>query len=133
MALKTLTSLIDQARSLTDKTTLAKWVRDQAKYAPNNPAIRDMTNFVPGTEHPVWMSYTLTGSGITFDISCDGSDSQGVAGIIVQALSGLTAREIRQTDFSEFRDIARYLNNRQQRTLNAMLNRIKDIIGDPHG
>ena len=87
-------------------------------------------NFVPGTEHPVWMSYSSTPRGITFDISCDGADSQGVAGIIVQALSGLTAREIRAIDFSEFRDIARYLNNRQQRTLNAMLNRIKDTIGD---
>jgi len=129
MALKTLTSLIEQAKAITDQTSLAKWVRAQGKSAPNNKTIRDMKNFVPGTEHPVWMTYTITHTGVTFDISCDGSDSQGVAGIIVQALEGLTAREIRAIDFSEFRDIARYLNNRQQRTLNAMLNQIKDTIG----
>ena len=128
MALKTLTSVIEQARAITDQTSLAKWIRDQAQYAPNNRSIRDMSNFVPGTEHPVWMSYNITGTGVTFDISCDGTDSQGVAGIIVQALEGLTAREIRAIDFSEFRDIARYLNNRQQRTLNALLNCVKDII-----
>ena len=73
---------------------------------------------------------TLTGRGIKFSINTEGSDSQGVAGIVVQALNGLTAREIRSVDFSEFRDIARYLNNRQQRTLNAILNNIKNIIGD---
>ena len=130
MALKTLTTIIEQAKQQTDKTSLAKWVRDQGRNVPNNKSIRNMSNFVAGTEHPVWMSYNLSGSSITFDISCDGSDTQGVAGIIIQALEGLTAREIRVIDFSEFRDIARYLNNRQQRTLNAMLNRIKDTIGD---
>ena len=129
MALKTLTSLIEQAKAITDQTTLAKWVRDQGRKVPNNKSIRNMSNFVPGTEHPVWMAYTVTGTGVVFDISCDGTDSQGVAGIIVQALEGLTAREIRAIDFSEFREIARYLNNRQQRTLNAMLNQIKDTIG----
>ena len=61
-------------------------------------------------------------------ISSDGTDSQGVAGIIVQALHGLNVAEIRSVDFSEFREIARYLNNRQQRTLNAILNKIKDTI-----
>ena len=130
MALQTLTNLIDQAKTITDQTSLAKWVRDQAQYAPNNRSIRDMSNFVPGCEHPVWMAYVSTSQGINFDISCDGTDSQGVAGIVVQALNNLTAREIRAIDFSEFKDIARYLNNRQQRTLNAMLNRIKDTIGD---
>ena len=130
MALNTLTTIIEQAKQQTDKTSLAKWVRDQGRNVPNNKSIRNMCNFVAGTEHPVWMAYNLTGSRITFDISCDGADTQGVAGIIIQALEGLTAQEIRVIDFSEFRDIARYLNNRQQRTLNAMLNRIKDIIGD---
>lgn len=77
------------------------------------------------------MDYEVSESGINFMISADGIDSQGVAGIVVQALNGLNAHEIRNLNFSEFRDIARYLNNRQQRTLNAMLNRIKDTIGDP--
>jgi len=129
MALKTLTSLIAEAKTLTTRDLQAAWVRSQSKHAPNDLSIRDMRNFVPGCEHPVWMSYVLTERGIKFAISCDGSDSQGVAGIIVRALNGLTALEIRSLDFSEFRDIARYLNNRQQRTLNAMLNRIKDTIG----
>jgi sulfur transfer protein SufE len=129
MALKTLEKIITQAKVLTTRDAQAVWVRSQAKHAPNDLTIRDMPNFVPGCEHPVWMSYVLTERGIKFAICCDGSDSQGVAGIIVQALNGLTAQEIRALDFSEFRDIARYLNNRQQRTLNAMLNRIKDTIG----
>ena len=130
MALHNLKSLIDQAKEIPDRDRLAQWIRDQGKHAPNNTSIRDIKNFVPGCEHPVWIAYTVKGSGVTFDISCDGSDSQGVAGIVVQALGGLTAREIRAIDFSEFRDIARYLNNRQQRTLNAILNKIKNIIGD---
>ncbi|MCP4832647.1 MAG: SufE family protein [Gammaproteobacteria bacterium] len=131
MALLTLTAIIDQAKKIPDRDNLAQWIRDQGKYAPNNTSIRDMKNFVPGCEHPVWISYTLNGSGVNFDISCDGADSQGVAGIVVQALGGLTARETRAINFAEFREIARYLNNRQQRTLNAILNKIKDTIGDP--
>jgi sulfur transfer protein SufE len=130
MALHNLKSLIDQAKEIPDRDRLARWIRDQGKHAPNNTSNRNIKNFVPGCEHPVWISYTVKGSGVTFDISCDGSDSQGVAGIVVQALGGLTAREIRAIDFSEFREIARYLNNRQQRTLNAILNKIKDTIGD---
>ena len=115
---------------LTDRDSLAMWIRSQSKYAPKDQIIRDMSKFVPGCEHPTWLDYTLTERGISFTISTEGSDSQGVAGIVVQALSGMTAREIRSVDFSEFRDIARYLNNRQQRTLNAILNKIKNIIGD---
>ena len=130
MALKTLTDLIEHAKTLPTRDAQAQWVRSQGKYAPNDRSIRDMKNFVPGCEHPVWMSYNNASDNITFTLSCDGADSQGVAGVIVQALSGLTVKEIRVIDFSEFRDIARYLNNRQQRTLNAMLNRIKDIIGE---
>lgn len=130
MAIRTLTLLTEQAQKLSSRDSLASWIREQGKFAPNRKEIRDMKNFVPGCEHPTWMSYDLTPKGIKFTISCDGSDSQGVAGIIVQALNGLTAREIRQLDFSEFREIAKRLNNRQQRTLNAMLNRIKDTIGD---
>ena len=130
MALQTLTSMIAEAKTLTTRDAQAAWVRSLAKRAPNDMSIRDMSNFVPGCEHPVWMSYELTNHGIKFAMCCDGTDSQGVAGIVVEALNGLTAREIRAIDFSEFRDIARYLNNRQQRTLNAMLNRIKDTIGD---
>ena len=129
MALKTLTDLIDHARTLTTPDSQAQWVRSLSKHAPNDRSIRDMRNLVAGCEHLVWMSYVLTERGIKFAISCDGTDSQGVAGIIVCALNGLTAQEIRALDFSEFRDIARYLNNRQQRTLNSMLNRIKDTIG----
>ena len=129
MALKTLTSLVDQAKALTTPDAQASWVRAQSRHAPNDRSIRDMKNFVPGCEHPTWIAYVLTERGIMFTISCDGSDSHGVAGIVTQALNRLTAQEIRATDFSEFRDIARYLNNRQQRTLNAMLNYIKDIIG----
>ena len=131
MALKTLTSLIDQAKALDTPDAQYAWVRSHAKYAPVNHGIKNMANFVPGCEHPAWLSYTLTESGVRFGITSDGADTRGVAGIVVQALNGLTAQEIRATDFSEFRDIARYLNNRQQRTLNAMLNRIKDIIGEP--
>ena len=121
---------MDEARAITDQTSLAKWVRSQSKHAPQNSDARDMTNYVPGTEHPTWMSYTMTERGVVFSISTDGADTLGVAGIVVRALNGLTAQEIRATDFSEFRDIARYLNNRQQRTLNALLNQIKSIIGD---
>jgi sulfur transfer protein SufE len=89
-----------------------------------------MKNFVPGCEHPAWFKCDLVGTQAKFSFSCDGVDTQGVGGIIMQSLTGLTVKEIRSIDFSEFRDIARYLNNRQQRSLNAMLNRIKDIIGD---
>ena len=128
MALKTLTALTDQTKKLESQDSLAQWVRAQAKFAPKNLSIKNMKNFVPGCEHPVWIDYTITGQGIKFGFYCDGTDSQGVAGIVVQALNGLTAQEIRATDFSEFREIARYLNNRQQRTLNAILNRIKEII-----
>ena len=130
MALQTLTSLIDQAKTITDQTSLSKWVRDQAQYAPNNRSIRDMSNFVPGCEHPTWLKCDLVATQAKFSFSCDGVDTQGVGGIIMQSLTGLTVKEIRSIDFSEFRDLARYLNNRQQRSLNAMLNRIKDIIGD---
>ena len=130
MALKNLTALTKEAKMLTDRDALAMWIRSQSKYAPKDQIIRDMSKFVPGCEHPTWLDYTLTERGISFTISTEGSDSQGVAGIVVQALSGMTAREIRSVDFSEFRDIARYLNNRQQRTLNAILNKIKNIIGD---
>ena len=133
MALKTLTSLIAEARELPNPEAQAVWLRNKRRLAPDDKSIRDMKNFVPGCEHPVWLSYNLQHNSIEFRFSCDHIDSQGVAGIIVEALSGLNAKEIRNTDFSEFRDIARYLNNRQQRTLNAMLNRIKDIIGEPHG
>ena len=130
MALNNLTALTKEAKLLTDRDALAMWIRSQSKYAPKDQTIRDMSKFVPGCEHPTWLDYTLTERGISFTISTEGSDSQGVAGIVVQALSGMTAREIRSVDFSEFRDIARYLNNRQQRTLNAILNKIKNIIGD---
>lgn len=130
MALKTLSDLISEAKTLTSRDAQAAWVRSLCKHAPNDQSIRDMSNFVAGCEHPVWIDYVLVENGIRFSISCDGTDSQGVAGLVVKALNGLTAQEIRNLDFSEFRDIARYLNNRQQRTLNAMLNHIKDIIGD---
>lgn len=133
MALKTLTSLIAEAKALPDREAQAVWLRQKRTNAPDDKSIRDMKNFVPGCEHPVWLSYNLHHRHIEFRFSCDHIDSQGVAGIIVEALSGLSASDIRSTNFSEFRDIARYLNNRQQRTLNAMLNRIKDIIGEPHG
>ena len=130
MTLKTLTTLIDTAKALATPDAQYAWLRSYARYAPVNQGIKTMTNFVPGCEHPAWMSYTITDRGVKFGITSDGADTRGVAGIVVQALNGLTAQEIRATDFSEFRDIARYLNNRQQRTLNAMLNRIKDIIGE---
>ena len=130
MALKTLTDLTAQAKQLPNTVAQAEWVRRQSKHSPNDKSIRDMRNFVPGCEHPTWIDYILIEHGIKFSISSDGTDSQGVAGIVVQALNGLTAQEIRATDFSEFREIARYLNNRQQRTMNAILNYIKDIIGN---
>lgn len=130
MALKTLTDMLSEAKALTSQEAQSAWVRSQSKHAPNDRSIRDMRNFVPGCEHPTWIAFVLTERGINFTMSSDGADSQGVAGIVVQALNGLTAQEIRNTDFSEFRDVARYLNNRQQRTLNAMLNHIKDIIGE---
>ena len=130
MALQTLTSLISEARELTTLEAQALWVRDKARVAHNNRGIRSMENFVPGCEHPAWMMCEVTDNKARFSFSTDGIDSQGVCGIIIEALTGLTIKEIRVIDFSEFRDIARYLNNRQQRTLNAMLNRIKHTLGD---
>ena len=129
MALKTLTDLMDEAKTLRSQDAQSAWVRGLSKYAPNDRSIRDMKNFVAGCEHPTWIDYLLIEHGIKFSISSDGTDSQGVAGLVVRTLNGLTAQEIRATDFSEFRDIARYLNNKQQRTLNAILNHIKEIIG----
>ena len=130
MALQTLTSLISEARELTTLEAQALWVRDKARVAHNNRGIRSMENFVPGCEHPAWMMCEVTDNKARFIFSTDGIDGQGVCGIIIEALTGLTIKEIRVIDFSEFRDIARYLNNRQQRTLNAMLNRIKHTLGD---
>ena len=130
MALKTLTSLIAEARELPSQEAQAVWLRSKAKLALNNRSIRTMENFVPGCEHPAWMMCEVTDNKARFSFRTDGIDSQGVCGIIIEALTGLTIKEIRVIDFSEFRDIARYLNNRQQRTLNAMLNRIKHTLGD---
>ena len=128
MALNTLTELISEASKLHSQASQATWVRHQSIHASSNNSIRSMKNFVPGCEHPTWLAFSATESGIKFMISSDGTDSRGVAGIIVQALHGLNVAEIRSVDFSEFREIARYLNNRQQRTLNAILNTIKDTI-----
>jgi sulfur transfer protein SufE len=131
MELINLNKLVEHAKTLTTPDAQAVWVRAQSKYCSASSIVKDMSKFVPGCEHPTWMDYEVSESGINFMISADGSDSQGVAGIVVQALNGLNVQEIRNLNFSEFRNIARYLNNRQQRTLNAMLNRIKDTIGDP--
>lgn len=122
--------MIAEARELPTPEAQAIWLRGKAKFATDNRSIRTMDNFVPGCEHPAWFKCDLVGTQAKFSFSCDGVDTQGVGGIIMQSLTGLTVKEIRSIDFSEFRDIARYLNNRQQRSLNAMLNRIKDIIGD---
>lgn len=128
MALKTLTSLIAEARELPTPESQNLWLRDKARVAHNNRDIRTMENFVPGCEHPAWMMCDVMGNKAKFSFSTDGLDTQGVAGIVIEALTGLTVTEIRNLDFSEFRDIARYMNNRQQRTLNALLNCVKDII-----
>lgn len=128
MALKTLTSLIAEARELPTTEAQALWVRGKAKIAHNNRTIRTMENFVPGCEHPAWMMCDVMGNKAMFSFSTDGLDTQGVAGIVMEALTGLNVTEIRALDFSEFRDIARYMNNRQQRTLNALLNCVKDIV-----
>jgi sulfur transfer protein SufE len=115
MELVNLNKLVEHAKTLTTPDAQAVWVRAQSKYCSASSIVKDMSKFVPGCEHPTWMDYEVSESGINFMISAD----------------GLNAHEIRNLNFSEFRDIARYLNNRQQRTLNAMLNRIKDTIGDP--
>ena len=128
MALITLTSLIAEARSLPTPESQAQWVRSKARFALDNRSIRSMENFVPGCEYPTWINCDMVATQAKFSFSCDGVDTQGVGGIIMQSLTGLTIKDIRAIDFSEFRDIARYLNNRQQRTLNAMLNKIKDTI-----
>ena len=133
MELKTLNTIKEELKQLPDTQSQTQWVRAQCRHVPNDRSIRQMPNFVPGTEHPAWISYEIMPHGVKFTMSSDSNDTQGVAGIVVRALDGLTAKEIRSINFSEFRDIARYLNNRQQRTLNALLNRIKDIIGEPHG
>jgi sulfur transfer protein SufE len=130
MTMITLTTLIAEARELPTPESQTQWVRSKAKFALDNRSIRSMENFVPGCEHPTWFKCDLVGAQVKFSFSCDGVDTQGVGGIIMESLTGMTVKQIRSIDFSEFRDIARYLNNRQQRTLNAMLNRIKDIIGD---
>ena len=128
MALKTLTSLIAEARELPTPETQALWLRGKAKLAIDNRSIRTMENFVPGCEHPAWLRCDVVGNQARFSFSCDGIDTQGVGGIIMQALTGLNVTEIRSLDFAEFRDLARYMNNRQQRTLNALLNCVKEII-----
>ena len=120
--------MIREARELPTPEAQAQWVRGKAKLAHNNKTIRTMENFVPGCEHPAWMSCDVIGNKAMFSFSTDGLDTQGVAGIVIEALTGLTVTEIRSLDFSEFRDIARYMNNRQQRTLNALLNCVKDLI-----
>lgn len=130
MALKTLKNLISEAQELTTPEAQAEWIRRLSRVTRASQAHTDMTNFVPGCEHPTWLSYELNDQGVVFAITSKHPDSQGVAGIVTLALDGLTVQEIRLLNFSEFRDIARYLNNRQQRTLNALLNRIKDLIGD---
>ena len=122
--------MIAEARELPTPEAQAIWLRGKAKFATDNRSIRTMDNFVPGCEHPAWFKCDLVGTQAKFSFSCDGVDTQGVGGIIMQSLTGLTVKEIRSIDFSEFRDIARYLNNRQQRTLNAMLNRVKHTLGD---
>ena len=120
--------MIREARELPTREAQAVWLRGKAKIAHNNKSIRTMENFVPGCEHPAWMSCDVIGNKAMFSFSTDGPDTQGVAGIVIEALTGLTVTEIRNLDFSEFRDIARYMNNRQQRTLNALLNCVKDLI-----
>jgi len=120
--------MIREARELPTPEAQSQWVRGKAKLAHNNRTIRTMENFVPGCEHPAWMSCDVIGNKAMFSFSTDGPDTQGVAGIVIEALTGLTVTEIRSLDFSEFRDIARYMNNRQQRTLNALLNCVKDLI-----
>ena len=120
--------MIAEARELPTTEAQAQWVRGKAKQARNNRAIRTMENFVPGCEHPAWMMCEVMGNRAKFSFSTDGADTQGVAGIVIEALTGLNVTEIRALDFSEFRDIARYMNNRQQRTLNALLNCVKDIV-----
>ena len=99
MALKTLTSLIAEARELPTPVSQAQWVRSKAKHALDNRSIRTMENFVPGCEHPAWLKCDLSDTQANFSFSCDGVDSQGVAGIVIEALTGLTIKEIRHIDF----------------------------------
>lgn len=101
--------------------------KDLAK--KKNFNIRQQENFVNGCQSQVWIRGQQTDNKWSFLFETDTYMIYGIGKIVLDTFNNLSAEEIKNITFHNFKPVAAVLSSQRQRGLQAIINKIHTIVG----
>lgn len=93
---------------------------------------RTPQSVVVGCQSQVWVTGIEKPTGWEFILDSDSYMVRGLGIIICSCLSGLTAQELDQVGFYDFREIAKHFSQQRKQGMQAIINKCKHISrGNP--
>ena len=88
---------------------------------------RDAKNFVHGCQSQVWVEGEEQPTGWEFKLDSDSYMVKGIGNVLCRCMSGMTAEEIEQITFYDFRDLTQYFSQQRKQGMQAVINKCKQI------
>ena len=88
---------------------------------------RDAKNFVHGCQSQVWVEGDEQPTGCEFKLDSDSYMVKGIGNVLCRCMSGMTAEEIDQITFYDFRDLTQYFSQQRKQGMQAVINKCKQI------
>lgn len=131
MAVNHLTQYAEQINDFDDQEFLYGWLIDLGKELSNKKKfhIRDQINYVNGCQSQVWLAGSSNNGRWTFLFETDGFLVYGIGKIVLDTFNDLTAAEIKNITYHDFKPIAAVLSSQRQRGLQAIINKIHTLVG----
>ncbi len=88
---------------------------------------RDAKNFVHGCQSQVWVEGEEQPTGWEFKLDSDSYMVKGIGNVLCRCMSGMTAEEIEQITFYDFRNLTQYFSQQRKQGMQAVINKCKQI------
>ena len=88
---------------------------------------RDAKNFVHGCQSQVWVEGDEQPTGWEFKLDSESYMFKGIGNVLCRCMSGMTAEEIDQITFYDFRDLTQYFSQQRKQGMQAVINKCKQI------
>ena len=92
-----------------------------------NPENRIEQYLVRGCQSQVWITGEEQPTGWEFKLDSDSYMVKGIGNVLCRCMSGMTADEISQVGFYDFRDLTQYFSQQRKQGMQAVINKCKQI------
>ena len=127
MSLQNLENYIKTAETHKSLESLTAWLLELGKHHLSDLSIRQHENFVNGCQSQTWISADCADGVWQFGFLSDAYFVQALGRIVTDTYSGLTAEQIQQITYHNFKPLASRFSIQRQRGLQAFINRVHTL------